>query len=115
MCRFRRFLPTKSERCLLPNFYFGSFRSARLEKILLQLAVQMILEVTQWEVIDWTPASFIPHFLEETQLRQYGASGTHEEVLALSTLFMIGKPFTRGGCVQLGISGMYDSDCNNSD
>jgi hypothetical protein len=50
-----------------------------------------MLDVTRWDVIDCTPASFVPHFMEEAGVRQFGGAVLHQQILAVTTLFMIGK------------------------
>ncbi|GAU98648.1 hypothetical protein RvY_09767 [Ramazzottius varieornatus] len=54
-----------------------------------QLTVEMMLRVTDWDVIDWTPACFVPHFMEIAGVRQFGGGMLYQQTLALSTLFMI--------------------------
>ncbi|XP_055340098.1 uncharacterized protein LOC129589381 [Paramacrobiotus metropolitanus] len=53
----------------------------------IQVAMKLILQVTDWEVIDWTPASFVPHFLEAVQLGSDEA--LHSHVLSVSTMFVL--------------------------
>ena len=56
-----------------------------------QLAVKLMLDVTGWDVIECSAASFVPHFMEHAQVRQFGGLGLHQQILAVTTLFIMGK------------------------
>ncbi|OQV14125.1 hypothetical protein BV898_11699 [Hypsibius exemplaris] len=53
-----------------------------------QLTIKLMLDVTGWEVIDCTAASFVPHFMEHAGVRQYSHC-LRQQILAVTTLFMI--------------------------